>query len=118
MQFEKRKQQELKEREGLARRTIAQVVWLLLSAVIAYLVVRYLFDQEILNYGVIYSSLGLPGWIDEWMIQVALILIGVFIMQFFFVLGYAFASPQGRRPTGKATTRAQDPDPLDNRYRR
>lgn len=117
MQIEKRRQQELKEREGLAKRTVAQTVWLLLSGVIAYFVVIYLFEQELLTYAFFYSSLGLPGWVEEWMIQVGLILVGVFILQFFFVLGYAFASPQGRRPTGKASIRAQDPDPLENKYR-
>lgn len=119
MQLEKRKQQELKEREGLAKRTIAQTIWLLLSAILGYLFVRVLFDQGILTYPFFYSTLGLPqAWIKEWMIQGALVIVGVIIMQFFFLLGYAFASPQARRPTGKASARPQDPDPLEDMYRR
>ena len=118
MQIEKQRQQELKEREGLAKRTVAQTVWLLLSGVIVYFVVMYLFEQEILTYAFFYSSFGLPEWVDDWMIEAVLVLVGVFILQFFFVLGYAFASPQGRRATGKASARAHDPDPLENVYRR
>lgn len=117
MQLEKQKQQELKEREGLAGRTIAQVIWLLLSAVIGYFIIQALFDQQILTYGFFYNTLGLPAVITEPMILAALILVTVIIMQFFFVLGFAFASPQGRRPTGKATARAQDPDPLEGMHR-
>ena len=119
MRLEKRKQQEMREREGLARRTVIQTVWLLLSGIITYFIVQALFDAQILTYSFFYSTLGLPStFVDDWMIQAALILIGIIVMQFFFILGYVIASPEGRRPTGKASTRAQDPDPLEDMYQR
>lgn len=118
MQLEKKNEQELAKRKGLTGRTIAQTIWLLLSAVVVYFIVQLLFEEQFLSYGFFYSSLAVPPWVPEWLILAALVLIGVTIMQFFFILGYVIASPEGRAPTGKPTAQAQDPDPWGDSYRR
>lgn len=117
MRLEKKNEQELAKRKGLTTRTILQVVWLVLSGIIVYFIVQALFDAQILTYSFFYSSLSVPGWVPQEAIIATLILVGIVIMQFFFIFGYLITSPEGRAPTGKPTVHSRDPDPLEDRYR-
>lgn len=118
MRLEKKKEQELAQRKGLTTRTILQGVWLLLSAIVVYFIVRELFAAQILTYGFFYSSLSVPAWVPQEAILATLILAGIVIMQFFFVFGYMIASPEGRAATGKPSAYSRNPDPLEDSYRR
>lgn len=117
MRLEKKNEQELAKRKGLTTRTVLQAIWLLLSAVIVYFIVQALFDAGMLSYGFFYSALSVPAWVPSEAILATLILVGIVIMQFFFIFGYMITSPEGRAATGKPTAYSRDPDPLEDRYR-
>ena len=118
MRLDKYHEQELAKRKGLATRTIVQFVWLVISAGLSYLLLQFLFSRDYLDYDFFYETLGLPRSIDEWMILAGSILIIVLFMQFFLILGYAFASPSGRQRPGNPTAYSSTPDPLQDEYRR
>ena len=118
MLIEKRRDYELEKRRGLARRTFFQTIWLLISGVLAYFFVRYLLDEGVLTYDMIYIQLGLSRTIPEWALLAVMIVALVVIMQFFFMLGYFIFSPRGRSRVGKATLRSAVHDPLEDQYRR
>lgn len=118
MLIEKRRDYELEQRRGLARRTFFQMIWLLISGVMAYFFVRYLMDSGVLTYDMLYAQLAIPRSIPEWALLVVMIILLVVIMQFFFILGYFLFSPRGRTRVGKATLRSTAHDPLENQYRR
>lgn len=117
MRLDRKKDSELAERKGLAVRTIIQTVWFVLSGLIAYVVLDYLFDTQQLTYDFFYSSLAIPRSVPEVAILGALVLIFVFFMQFFLILGYAIASPQGRERTGDPSPYSQTFDPMQDDYR-
>lgn len=117
MRIEKKREQELARREGLTRRTIIQVIWLLISGVFAYFIVQALFGAGVITMQFFYQDLAVPADIPEIAIRGALILIIVFIMQFFLIFGYVVASPQGRARSGKPSAYSRNPDPLENEYR-
>lgn len=118
MRLEKKKQSELAERKGLTSRTVIQVIWLGISAAIVYFLFDWLFETERLTYDFFYNDLTIPRSVPEVAIMGGLILIGVLIMQFFLILGYAFASPVGRQRPGDPTPYASTYDPLQDEYRR
>lgn len=118
MRLDRHKERELESRKGLATRTIVQVIWLGVSGVIAYFILRWAFDAEYLSYDYFYNTLLIPTDISEEIILGALVLVSVFVMQFFLILGYAFASPLGRERPGDPSAYSTNPDPLENDYRR
>ncbi|MDX1688938.1 MAG: hypothetical protein R3248_13235 [Candidatus Promineifilaceae bacterium] len=117
MRIEKKKEQELAQREGLTKRTIIQVIWLLISGVIGYFIVQSLFAGGYITMEYFYRELAVPPEVPEFAIQGALVLLIVFVMQFFLIFGYVVASPQGRARSGKPTAYSSNPDPLENEYR-
>lgn len=117
MRIEKKKEQELARRKGLTKRTIIQVLWLLISGVIAYFIVQALFGAEYITMDFFYGDLAIPQEVPEFVIQGALVLLIVFVMQFFLIFGYVAASPQGRERSGKPSAYSRNPDPLENEYR-
>ena len=118
MRIEKQREQELARREGMTKRTIIQIIWLLISAVIGYFIVQALFDADLMTMELFYNELYVPQEVPEIAIRGALILVVVFIMQFFLIFGYVAASPRGRTRSGKPTAYSSNPDPLENEYRR
>lgn len=117
MRIDRKRDEELARRKGFARRTVIQSIWLLLSAAATYFFLRYLIDNDHLSYELFYSQLSLPRWLPEWAILLALIVVGVVILQFFFFLAFALASSEGRAQTGRATPFSRHHDPFDDDYR-
>lgn len=117
MRIDRRHEEELASRRGFARRTVIQSIWLLLSAAATYLFVDYLLDNDYLAYEQFYRQFSLPQWLPEWAIMLALIVLGVVILQFFFFLAFALVSPEGRTQTGRATLRSRHKDSFDDDYR-
>ncbi len=115
MRLEKKREEELDKRRGSAGKTVVQLIWLVISFVIAYFLTNYLFEQEVITYGMVYR-VGIPRSIPEWVILLTLMFVVVVAMQFFLFIGYAFANPEGRRRTGDATLRSSEKDPYDDRY--
>ena len=114
MRLEKKLEEELAKRRGATGRTIVQLIWLIISFVIAYFLINYLFEQEAITYGMIYR-VGIPKSVPEWAILLTLMFVVVVAMQFFLFIGYAFANPEGRRRTGDPTLRSSVKDPYDER---
>lgn len=116
MRLEKQEHEVLEERKGLTGRTIIQVIWLLISFGIAYLLLDALVAAETFTYAQIYQTLAIPASVPQWAIQGALMLVLVVAMQFVFFLAYAWASPEGRRRPGKASLYSRRKDPFDDEY--
>ncbi len=111
MRLDKHREREVASRKGFALRTIVQTTWLLISAVISFFVLRWLFDIGFIDYSFFYNTLSVPRSISQELIFGASILVLVAIMQFFLIMGYALASPEGRQRPGtpSAYTRTIDP---------
>jgi hypothetical protein len=118
MRLDRRREEELARRQGLTTRTIIQGIWLLISAVVTFLFIRYLMANDYLSYAFLYNRLLVPRWVPEWALMLVLILAGVIILQFFFLLAFAIVSPEGRAKSGTPTAYSRNPDPFDNDYRR
>jgi TRAP-type C4-dicarboxylate transport system permease small subunit len=118
MRLDRKRDAELARRKGLTTRTIIQFLWLGISAFLAYLAIDWLFDSGQLSYEFFYSTLFIPRSVPEIAILAALVLVVVAIMQFFLVLGYAIASPQGRERSGNPSPYSTTYDPMQDDYRR
>ena len=116
MQLEKKQQEELQRRKGLTGRTLIQVIWLLISGVIAFFLLRYLEAQDVFTYDKIYRQLALPRSIPNWAVMGGMILLIVFVMQIAVMFGFMIASPEGRRKTGKPSLHSRNKDPFDSQY--
>jgi hypothetical protein len=114
MRLEKKDQEVLAARKGLTLRTIIQVIWLLLSFAIAYVLLNVLEDQGIFSYPQLRRTLTLSSDVPDWAILVALMLIIVIIMQFILFLAFALTSPEGRRRTGTPSMHSRSKDPFDD----
>lgn len=122
MRLEKKNEAELARRQGQARRTIIQLIWLLISFGIAYVVAtRVIFapTDGLLTYREVYRWLQLSSSsLPQWVILGAVMLLLVFVMQFLFFIGFFVASGEGRRRTGTPSLHSRHKDPLDNTYDR
>lgn len=116
MRLEKKQQEELQKRKGLTGRTLIQVVWLLISGVIAFYLLRYLEGQGVFKYDEIYRLLAIPRSVPDWVVMGGMILLIVFVMQIAVMIGFMFASPEGRRRTGQPTLHSRNKDPFDKGY--
>jgi Na+-driven multidrug efflux pump len=116
MRLDAKHDREMARRKGLALRTILAVVWLAICIGIAYLIVTFLFDNEILSYRFFYTQLYVPREVSETVILIGLIFVIVVIINFFVLIGFAIASPVGRRRPGTPSLHSSDPDPDDRKY--
>jgi hypothetical protein len=112
MRLEKKHEEELEKRRGLAGRTIIQFIWLLISFAIAYFLVKALFNGGYINHRMVYD-VGISRKVPEIAIEIVFMFIVVVAMQFFLFIGYAFANPEGRRRTGDPTLQSRTKDPYD-----
>jgi hypothetical protein len=115
MRLDKKREEELARRKGLAIKTIIQGVWLLISFAVAYYLSTYLIDQGVISYSQLYNQFFIPRVIPEPVLLGGLMLLIVIVMQFFLYVGFAFASPEGRRRSGTPTLHSRHPDPFDER---
>lgn len=113
MRLEKKKDEEIAARKGMTGKTIIAFIWLSISAVVAYFLVKYMFDTSVLRYSAFYN-MGLPKQIPNWVIMATMVLFVVAIMQAFLMFGFIFASPEGRRRTGDASLYSHSKDPYDH----
>ena len=114
MKIQKKKERELAERQGSARKTIIQGTWLLLSIIVAFILFRYLDQSGTLTMRYLRTQLSLPAAVPEAVIMAIAILIFVIVSQFVITMGYFFASPQGRRKAGGGDLYSSNRD-LDDR---
>ncbi|MBE2221407.1 MAG: hypothetical protein IAF02_07700 [Anaerolineae bacterium] len=113
MRLEKKRDEEIAARKGMTGRTIIAIIWLGISGVIAYFLVQYLFDTNVLRYNSLYNA-GIPKSVPQWVLMGALIFVVVAMMQTFLFLGFMFASPEGRRHTGDPSLYSQHKEPFDD----
>ena len=113
MRLEKKKDEELAARKGMTGRTIIGFIWLAISGVLAYLLVKYLIDGNVLKLNIFYQ-MGVPRQIPTWVFMGVLILLIVILMQMFLLVGFMFASPEGRRHTGDPSLHSRSKDPFDD----
>jgi hypothetical protein len=116
MHLEQKEQEELNRRKGLTLRTIIQIIWLIISFGLAYLLTNSLESENVFSYGQLYRSLSIPATVPRWAVQGAMMLIVVIIMQFLFFVIFALFSPEGRRKPGEPTLYSRTKDPFDRGY--
>jgi hypothetical protein len=115
MKIEKKREREVAERQGSARKTIIQGTWLLLSIAVAFFLFSYLDQQNILTMRYLKSQLSLPAAVPEAVVMGLAILAFVIVSQFVLTLGFFFGSPEGRRKAGRGDMYSTNRD-LDDRY--
>ena len=114
MRLEKKKQEELKRREGLTGRTIAMIIWLIISFGLAYFLVEFMFNEQYLTESLYYEQLFIPESVPTLGLKILTMFLIVVAMQIIFYLGFFFASPEGRRRTGDPTLYSRNKDPFDD----
>jgi len=117
MRIEKQKDAELAERKGLTGKTIIQFFSWLISAVIAYFIATYMFNNGILSYNGLRTTFSfIPFNIPNWAFLVGTMFIIIVIIQFFLSIGFALGSTEGRRKTGKPSMHSRVKDPNDSEW--
>jgi hypothetical protein len=116
MRLQRKRDAELAKRRGLAIRTIIAVIWFILCFVAAYYIVNWLFDSGTVTLGFFYNRFFIPTSVSEGAVRAGLMVVIVILIQFFVLLGFAFASPLGRIRPGDATLRSPEPDPNADQY--
>ena len=115
MKIQQKKDRELAEREGSAKTTVIQGIWLAISFVVAYFVVNYLDSSGLLTIRSIRGELNLPTYVPNWAVIAIIMLVFVIFTQAALALGFFFASPAGRRKSGKGDLQSRNKS-LDDRY--
>ena len=116
MRLDAQRERELAKRKGLAMRTILAVIWLAICFGLAYLLMQYLFDNELLTYKFFYNRLFIPRTVSETAILIGSMLVIVVVVNFFVLIGYGLISPSGRRRPGTPSLYSEDPDPDEQKY--
>lgn len=120
MRLDKKRDFEISRRQGNARRTIIQAIWLFISFIAAYFIsVLLIFkpDGGLLTYDDIYQGLSVSrADVPEWVILGAFMLIIVFAMQFLLYIGFFLSSQEGRRRPGTPSLYSRNKDPMDDRF--
>lgn len=117
MRLERKKDEEIAQRQGMTKKTLIQIVWLVISGIVAYFLINFLLESEEINfsYNTLYTQLFIPRAVPEWALLAGMIIVFVLVMQIFLVLGFVIASPEGRRKSGQPTLRSRNKDPFDDR---
>lgn len=116
MRLDAKRDRELARRKGLAKRTIVAAVWLAICFGLAFLIMNYLFDNDLLSYNFFYSRLFIPREVSETAILIGSMIVIVIVINFFVLLGFGLASPAGRRRPGTPSMYSSEPDPDDQKY--
>lgn len=111
MRIERKRDAELAKRKGMTIKTIIALIWFGICFVAAYFLVNWLFDTDLITHNMFYNRLFIPRSVSKEAIDIGFMVLIVIVIQFFVVLGYAFASPTGRLRPGRATLHSRDPDP-------
>jgi len=113
MRIDRVREVDTKRRKGNSVRTIIQIVWLVLSAAVAYFLSTYIFNNTELTIDFLRTSFLLPATVPDWAIHLGFGVAIMLVLQFVYAIGYAFGSPEGRVKTGKPRFDSRDPDPFD-----
>ncbi|MCP4420445.1 MAG: hypothetical protein GY805_27885 [Chloroflexi bacterium] len=116
MRLEKKQDEAIAKRKGTTGRTIAQVIWLVITGVLAYFFANYLFNEGLINANTFYNQLFIPRSVPVWGLKLIMVFGLVIIMQIVFSIGFILASPEGRRRTGDASLHSRNKDPFDDRF--
>lgn len=114
MRLEKKRNEKLAKRKGLAGRTVITVFWLGISFVLAYFLTEYMFTAGYLSEKIFYSDLLIPTAVPPAGLKVIAMFALVMVMQIIFYLGFFMVSPEGRRRTGDPTSHSRNKDPFDD----
>lgn len=127
MRLERKNEEELARRKGMSTRTIIQTIWLSISIAVGYFIARLLFANGVMSPNVFRDVIvdfmravfrqsisrgDIPVWVG-WAIFIFLIVV---VMQFFFLMGFALVSAEGRRKSGTPSLHSRVKDPFDDRY--
>lgn len=126
MRLERKQDEEIAKRKGMSGRTLVAIIWLILSFGGAYLLARFIFESGILSPNLFRDAISDFGnmalkqaWrrsdIPVWVGWGVMIFILYMLMQVVFFMGFAIASPEGRRKGGEPSMYSRNKDPFDDR---
>ncbi|MGH2537992.1 MAG: hypothetical protein ACRDHL_11405 [Candidatus Promineifilaceae bacterium] len=115
MRLERMRDMEIERRRGMTAKTLLALLWLGLCYAAAYFATIWLIDNGLLSVSSLYSRLLIPRDIDHELVIAGFVTALVMLMQFFVLVGYAFASPLGRMRPGRPSLRSPKPD-IEDRY--
>lgn len=113
MRLEKKRDEEMAARKGMTGRTIVGFIWLATSAVLAYFLVTYLIEAKYISVRMFYEA-GIPRFVPGWVFIAGITIFIVLLMQFFLIMGFMIASPEGRRRTGEPSLHSHTKEPFDD----
>ena len=116
MHLEQLRDAEDARRKGQARRTLMQLIWLLVTGAGAYILTSLLFAQNENLYATLYRQFSIPTWVPTAVIFWAIVLLIVILMQLVFILSFMLASNEGRRRPGTPSLHSRNKDPLYDRF--
>ena len=116
MRLDAKRDRELARRKGLALRTILAIIWLAICIGVAFWLVSYLFDNELLEMGFFRRRLLIPYDISDTIIVIGLVVVLVVAVNFVVLVIYGLLSPTGRRRPGTPSMYSADPDPDDHKF--
>jgi len=110
MRIDMKRDAEVAKRKGLAGRTTAAVISLVVGFGIAYAVSLWLFKSEHITSNFFYTQLSVPITVSEGILQIFVAIMIVFLLQFIAIIAFALASPSARERPGTPSAVARDPD--------
>jgi hypothetical protein len=116
MRLDLKRESEIQQRKGLAKRTVVASAWLVASLVVGFFLTGWLLNSGAIDTAFFYDELSIPETVSLQIIRLILILLVVIVMQFFLIIGFALVSPEARKKTGLPTAEAQSVDPFAAKY--
>ncbi len=116
MRLEKKRDAEIAQRQGSAKRTVFQIIWFIITMALGYFLINYLANTNFLDVQSLGRQLSIPtSWGKTAPILILAFVFAVF-SQFFVMIGFLVAYPEGRRRLGDPTAYSRNVDPTDNQY--
>jgi ABC-type sugar transport system permease subunit len=116
MRLDAQRERELARRKGLALRTVLTVIWLVICFAVAYILVAWMFNNDVMSFRFFRRTLLIPYTISDTIIIIGFTIVIVVAINFIILVLYGLLSPIGRRRPGTASMYSADPDPEDQRY--
>ena len=112
--LDKKRDRARARQRGAGGRFIFQLIWFAAAITISFFVSRFLFQNGILSYQLIYDG-GVPSSWPTIIIDIFVTIMIFLVIQALFMVGYMLGNPAGRRPTSRASLDTYNPDYNDFR---
>jgi hypothetical protein len=116
MRIDLKHEAEAEKRQGMARKTLRQGLWLVVSFAAAYALSAWLFSSGKLPTEWITEETSLPEDLTVGLLRLVLAFVLVGIIQFIGLIAYAMTSPGARKRTGDPSAETDNPDFYERKF--